>query len=382
MDYKPRLLEDQVERYLNMDKSVVVVGPRQAGKTYLLRHLSTKWNGLYINCEELGAKEFLLSYDGERLLFLDETQRLPQAGRILKLLHDRGKRFVATGSGSFDIKVKISGELVGRAKRLVLLPLSFEEFILWKRPEILDQYRRIRDWVWSDKSSEPPFREHPTLELLWKEYMRFGGYPEVVKRENKEEILSVILENYVDKDIVADLGVRSREAFINVLRVVAASLGTPLSKNKIAETVGINYRTVDHYLSLLRETFLIFDVPQRMGVVESLRKRKKFYFVDVGVYNWLIRDFRSFDIREDSGKLLENYVARVLFERGVPFYFYRTPSGEVDFLTKNAAIEAKMGGRVPKLLRKFADKGKKALLITPDRLKERKGILIVPPWFL
>ena len=272
--------------------------------------------------------------------------------------------------------------MVGRAKRLVLLPLSFEEFIQWKRPELLDHYRKIREWIWKQNDQDPPFREHPTLEILWKEYVRFGGYPEVVKGEEKKELLSVILENYVDKDIVADLGVRSREAFVEVLKVIAASLGSPISKNKIAETVGINYRTVEHYLSLLKETFLTFEVPRLAGTVKSIRRRKKLYFIDVGIYNWLLGDFRPFDLREDRGKLLENYVARLLFQRKEEFYFYRTPSGEVDFVTSHVAIEVKTGGRIPKLLRRMAEEGKRTLLVTPGRLDERKGILKVPPWFI
>ena len=96
MDYRPRILEKEVDRYLALDKSVVVVGPRQAGKTYLVKFLANKHNGIYINCEEPGSKEFLLTYEGRRILFIDEAQRIQDVGRILKLLHDRGRRFVAT----------------------------------------------------------------------------------------------------------------------------------------------------------------------------------------------------------------------------------------------------------------------------------------------
>ncbi|NPA86831.1 MAG: ATP-binding protein [Candidatus Diapherotrites archaeon] len=380
MDYRPRLLETEVDRYLQMDKSVVIVGPRQSGKTTLLKHLHRKMGGSFVNAEEPGAREMLLS-KRSGLLFVDEAQRIRDAGRVLKLLHDRGVRFVASGSGSFDVKVKVSGELVGRAARLVLLPLSFEEFIWWKDEGLLEQYRAIRDWVWSG-DGEPPFREHPGLELLWREYVRFGGYPEVVKREEKEEILLLILDNYLDRDVVAELGVRSREAFLATLRLVAHSLGSPLSKNSVASTLGISYHTVEHYLSLMKETFVIFDVRPYSPLPSSLRKKRKYYFYDAGIYNWLLRDFRPLELRADRGKILENYVARALKERFGEIYYYRKNGGEVDFVGRDFALEVKTKKRRSRLLHRFTEEGKRAIVVYLGPLKKKDEVLQVPPWFI
>ena len=361
--YLPRDVEIEVEKWLDRGLSVVLVGPRQSGKTTLLKHLADKHGWKYLTLEDPATlrafndiKTFARLHRG--ILLIDEAQLDPGVGRKLKYLYDvEEMKFIASGSGSFDIKVKVMGELVGRAARLVLLPLDFGEMVKWKTEDnVYELYLESREAVYrllKGGDDELPVKELPYLEDLWKEYVVYGGYPAIVLAEGKtkEELLDQLVIAYIDRDVVSSLGIRERIKFLKVAQFLAGSVGSPLKKNSAMEAAGVSFQTLENYLTILDATFITFAVPPFSRSLSNLRKAPKIYFYDTGFRNILLGDLRPFTLRQDRGPLLENFVARHLYQRNKKIFYYRTKSGgEVDFVVNNIPVEVKIGGKATPIL--------------------------------
>ncbi len=393
--YFPRVAEGRVKKFLEMGKSVVLAGPKQAGKTTLLKYLSEVYNAPYFSLDDPEILELLKdvktfkNFVRGSLFFLDEAQRDEEIGRKLKYLHDlENLRFVVSGSGSFDVKVKVSGELVGRAFRVELLTLSFGEFLLWKDERLYNLYDECREQIWSyiREGERIDCRDLP-LKSKWEEYVTFGGYPEVVigdSVQKKWETLSQILFSFVDRDALSAFGVRRRSLFLDTLRLIAKSVGSLFSKSSVADALGTTYLTIDHYIAILTSSFIIFEARQPLTSFSDIRKRPKLYFYDLGLRNLLSTDKRPFSLRDDKGKILENYVARRVREEEERVTFYKKKNLEIDFLVENTAIEVKLAPKPTKAIIRAMKEGlaERVLLVGGEKVSTIKGILAVPPWML
>ena len=384
-----------MRRFLEMGKSVVVVGPRQAGKTTLLKHLSEVYGAPYFSLDDpetlemiRNVKTFKNFVEGP-LFFLDEAQRDEEIGRKLKYLHDlENLRFVVSGSGSFDVRVKVSGELVGRAFRVELLPLSFGEFLLWKDERLYNLYSECREQVWSYiKEGENIDCGNLPLKSRWEEYVTFGGYPEVVisnSAQEKWETLSQILFSFVDRDALSAFGVKRRSLLLDTLRLIAKSVGSLFSKSSTASALGTTYHTIDHYIEILLSSFIIFEARQPLTSFSDIRKRPKLYFYDLGLRNLLSTDKRPFSLRDDKGKITENYVARRIREEEGSVTFYRKKNTEIDFFVENTAIEVKLTPKPTKAVIRAVEEGlvERALIVGGEEVSRVRGIPVIPPWML
>ena len=393
--YFSRIVEERVRKFLGMGKSVVVVGPRQAGKTTLLKHLSEVYGAPYFSLDDpetlealKDVKVFRKLVEGQ-IFFLDEAQRDEEIGRKLKYLHDLEElRFVVSGSGSFDVKVKVSGELVGRAFRVELLPLSFGEFLLWKDERLYGLYDECKETVWSYiREGERIDCTDIPLKNKWEEYVTFGGYPEVVlsdSAQEKWEVLSQILFSFVDRDALSAFGVRRRSLFLDVLRLIAKSVGSLFSKSSVASALGTTYHTIDQYIAILLYSFIVFEARQPLRSFSDIRKRPKLYFYDLGLRNLLTTDKRPFPLRDDKGRILENYVARRIREEEETVTFYRKKKTEIDFLVRNTAVEVKLTPKPTRAIIRAVEEGlvERVLLVGGERVSEAKGIPVVPPWMV
>ena len=397
--YYPRKLETEVEKWIQKGKSVVLTGPRQAGKTTLLKHLAEKHGWPYYTLDDVeiletlrNVKEFARIY-GDNVIVIDEGQYDRDIGRKVKYLHDvEGIRVVVSGSGSFDVKVPVTGELVGRAAKLELLPLSFDEFLSWRASanvqEVYLECREAAYRILSGEDDEPPVANVPALETLWKEYIVFGGYPEVVLEEGaraKEETIRQIISAYIDRDILGLLGVREHEKFRKTVEYLARIVGTPLKISSLAQSAGASYQTVRGYISLLTSTYVLFPVPPFPSSPSTLRKAAKYYFYDVGVRNEVVGDFRPFDLRQDQGALMENFVARHLKQEFGRVYHYRTKAGrEVDFVVGKVPVEVKASGRVTRLLKNVERKidASHSVVIGTRPFSRENTTYYLPVWFL
>jgi predicted AAA+ superfamily ATPase len=316
-----RLLLDQLKQNLMPGKVLVLYGPRQVGKTTLVKAMleSVPLRYSYISADELVYRQALASQDrrvlgdllgDNALLVIDEAQRVPDIGLNLKILVDNNPHaaILATGSASFDLANKISEPLTGRKLTLDLYPVAYEEI--------------VRTWG--------PFEAKAQLErwLIW------GGYPAVVMAESaslRERLLGELAGSYLYRDLLELDGVRRSDRLVDLLRLLAFQIGQDVSLSEVASTLALSRQTVGRYLDLLEKVFVIFHVE---GFSRNLRKEitknARYYFYDNGVRNSLIQNFNPLTLRNDVGQLWENYLmverrkANAYAGRAVNTYFWRT----------------------------------------------------------
>lgn len=316
-----RNMLDIINDALPAGKVVVLYGPRQVGKTTLVKELMTSFsqNVRFYNADELIYRETLssqnlqqltdLSGDAE-LVIIDEAQRVENIGINLKLIDDNYPelRIVATGSASFELANKISEPLTGRKLTFTLYPVSYAELLkTFGRLHARDQLER---W------------------LVW------GGYPEIVTTEDisqRERLMGELVSSYLYRDLLEMEDIRHSSKIVDLLRLLAFQIGSEVSISELAANLSADFRTVQRYLDLLEKVFVIFRVG---GFSRNLRKEitknARYYFFDNGVRNSLIQNFNPLKFRDDIGQLWENYLmverlkANQIAGRSVNTYFWRT----------------------------------------------------------
>lgn len=330
----PRLVQESVMKAVDeTTKIVLLLGPRQAGKTTLLQHLAQEERSrgkrtVYLNCdvaEDLSsinttAKTTLAALVGRTdLLLIDEAQRLDDPGLTLKILHDQFPRVrvIATGSSSFDLKSATSEAMTGRYLDFTLYPLSFAEIARYQKP------------------AEPGY--------LLPDLLLYGGYPDIyleAKPGLKRTFLEKIVESYLFRDVLALRRVRNPKAAQDLARALAYQIGSEVNENELASRVGIDRKTLISYLDVLEKAFVIVRLyPYARNLRREIGRRYKVYFVDVGVRNALIGDFNALALRSDAGALWENFLVMERRKRWASegktarSYFWRNYNGaEVDYL--------------------------------------------------
>ncbi len=382
---------------------VFLLGTRQTGKTTIAKILQGKWkneNSLYIDLEDrsyrnsfnassIDTLKNVLLIEGINvkkpgLLILDEVQLLNDPSNTLKLLHDHfiNLKVVATGSSSLEIKQKFSDSLAGRKKVYLIQPLNFDEFLLFKGEETLRRLRELfkkEDEKGRQKLADTGTVSHyeGNLSMLFDEYLIYGSYPEVVLLKNKKdkiEKIGSIVTSYIQKDIRDIARIDNIEGYNNLLKYLAINTGSEFNSANSAKTLSLQRNTIQRYVSLLTETFVIKELkPFFINKNKEISKSVKIYYKDTGVRNFQIKNFNNTEFREDTGKLHENYIFNVMDNAAdilTSNYFYRTTSQtEIDFIQDKedglSLIEVKSGifKNVPKAVTEFELKYKKTLKI-------------------
>ncbi len=225
---------------------------------------------------------------GRQTLIVDEAQYVRQVGLNLKLLadHVEGLRIIATGSSSFDLAQQTGEPLTGRKTTLLLLPLAQLEL------------RAVE--------SAHETAAHLEMRLI------YGSYPEVILMESNEErelYLKELVAAYLFKDILQLEGIRHTDKLLRLLQLVAFQIGREVSVTELGAQLGMNKNTVDRYLDLLENAYVIYG---RRGFSRNLRKEitksRRYYFYDNGIRNGLISNFNVLSLRDDAGALWENYI--------------------------------------------------------------------------
>lgn len=335
--YIKRNLEGTLRKYLNKHKAIVLYGARQVGKTTLVKNLFPKKdNALYLSCEQLHIQEQIIQ-DALALgrligkyknVIFDEAQYLNNPGLILKILVDTfpEKNFIASCSSSFDLAHKLTEPLTGRHYKFLLFPLLSSE-IAHVVPSV-------------------------DMRFCLEQAFIFGTYPEVFKlKTNEEKIfhLQTLTDSYLYKDILAFNLVKNSQKVKELLIAIALQLGNEVSYSELANTVGVDRKTVEYYMDLLEKSFVIFRL---YGFSRNLRseinRKVKIYFYDMGIRNTLINNFNKLSLRNDGGAIFENFaVAEVVKKEAnkpqkANFYFWRTYlQKEIDLIIeKNGKITA------------------------------------------
>ncbi len=370
MEYLKRTLTEELEKWMERKEIIAIKGPRQAGKTTLLKilkeYLITQKNIspssiIYITFEDrdiLDAfskdpKEFIGSYlakepDSKFYFLIDEFQYLEDGGQKLKLLYDtyENVKFIITGSSSLEITEHTAKYLVGRVFSFYLYQFSFLEYLQTKPKNMQNVYeeasKRINDFL--DRGKSLGVKEDIFVKDFshsFEDFIIFGGYPEVIKAkdfETKRIILKNIYDTYITKDIVGLLRIKDVSGFRTVVSLLANQIGNLLNLQTLASDSGSYFRQLKQYLSILEETFIIRNLkPHFKNRTTELKKNPKVYFIDTGLRNWTINNFNKLEIRADVGNLVENVVLSSLYEKGnEEIRYWRTlGQAEVDFILKH-----------------------------------------------
>lgn len=346
---------------------VLLIGTRQTGKTTLTKLIAensglAKENIFYydledkmyremFNIENIGAEilKNILKMEGfllteKNLLIFDEIQLLNDPSNVLKLLHDHFPtiKIIATGSSSLQIKHKFTDSLAGRKQTFIIDPLNFDEFLVFKGQEKLKNIRAIFNEEGFSATEQFISARHTQFQNLFEEYITFGGYPEVVLTDGKNEKiekLASISNAYIQKDIRDFAKIENISAYNNVLKYLAINSGNLTNIATIANTIGIAKSTTEKYISLLQETFIIDKLPPFFSnKTKEIIKNAKIYFKDNGIRNLQLMNFQNPELRTDKGILYENYVFNSLENNKNILsqnYFYRTQTQtEIDFISR------------------------------------------------
>ena len=292
-----RTIKSRLLNSLFKGKAVIIYGARQVGKTTLMREIECACNvpSLYLNCDEPDVRRALTEKTSTelkaligktKLLLIDEAQRVTNIGITLKLFVDAipETQVIATGSSSFELSNRIVEPLTGRKFEFHLHPFSLEE---------LGQI-------------------HSSLELgrLLETRLIFGMYPDVVNSpEAATEILRELTRSYLYKDILAHNRIRHSDVLEKLLQSLALQAGSEVSYSELAQQAGVDKVTVENYIRLLEQAFVIFRLrPYSTNQRNELKKMRKIYFVDTGLRNMLINNLNPPELRTDIGNLWENFV--------------------------------------------------------------------------
>lgn len=416
---RPRTALNIIEKQLNRDNIIAIVGSRQVGKTSLLSLLYEKTGKklkTYFDLEDIQLlgefnklklddfPAFLqektnLPVNKKVFVFIDEIQYLDNPSNFLKYIFDHYKKikFIVSGSSTLEIKKKFSDRLTGRKYLYTLYPLSFSEFLNFKqkRLAIRDEInlRKIIEKPRKITSSEKKRLEWNKQELnnLFEEFVLFGGYPRVVLTKNQEqkiEILKEIQATYIRKDIKDLAEIENIKAYNNLVEVLSSQSTNLLNIDELSNSLIANRKTIERYLFLLENTFIINLLrPFFSNKRKEITKMPKVFLKDTGLRNMLIKNFTPLGTRPDKGALVENFVYMEIKKNLNPMeelYFWRTQTkAEVDFVIKGKQqqlmpVEVKFKKmqtpQVPSGLRSFisAYKPKKAVVITENLLEQKK----------
>lgn len=321
-----RIIQNFIEKDFFSGKAIVVLGPRQVGKTTLIKEILREKKHLFLNADDGTVRRLLNAPDtfqlkqiigDETIVFIDEAQRLEQAGLTLKLITDQFKKvqLIVSGSSALEISNQTNEPLTGRKWKYHLYPISWQEF------------ENSVGYVESEKQLE-----HRLI---------YGMYPDVISQTGKEgEVLRQLANSYLYKDILSLANIRKPELLERLLQALALQLGSEVSYNELAQLLQIDKKTIMVYIDLLEKAFIIFRLRSfSRNLRNEIKNNRKIYFWDNGVRNIIIANLNAPDLRQDKGALWENFLIseRMKFlqyhKKIVNSFFWRTvQQQEIDYV--------------------------------------------------
>ncbi len=323
-----RSLFQPISDQLFKGKAIILLGPRQAGKTTLVNLLKAalSQNVLWLNGDEATVRE-TLSNTGlaqlksiigtNKVIVIDEAQRIENIGITIKLIVDNLNevQVIATGSSSFELANRINEPLTGRKYEHLLLPLSHNE--------LLTHFGYLE---------EKGMLHHRLI---------YGSYPEVITHPGEEEqILKSLSGSYLFKDIFTLENIKKPDRLEQLVKALAFQVGNQVSYHEIGQLTGLDNQTVEKYILLLERALVIFRLNSfSRNLRNELKRSRKIYFYDNGIRNALINNFNSLEFRNDTGQIWENYLISERMKRNLiqnhycNTYFWRNHSQqEIDYL--------------------------------------------------
>ncbi|MEE9406769.1 MAG: ATP-binding protein [Polaribacter sp.] len=331
---KRQLYHQIIEKY-HKGKAIVLVGPRQVGKTTLLNTVLRENKHLFLDGDDPTVRTLLEKVNTEQLksiiggfkfIFIDEAQRILNIGLTLKIITDQFKevQLLVSGSSAFELKNLTNEPLTGRKFQFNLLPISWKEF---------------EDNVGYLKATQQ-------LE----QRILYGMYPDIINNLGEEvELLTNLSDSYLYKDILSFHEIKKPEILEKLLQALAYQIGQEVSFNELSRLLGIDKNTVSTYIDILENNYVIFRLPSFCKNLRTeIKRNQKIYFYDLGIRNAVIKDFRPLSIRQDKGMLWENFLITERLKSNLynksfakTFFWRTTRQQEVDYVeTLHNSIEA------------------------------------------
>jgi len=367
----PRILVNNIKNHFFQGKAIIILGARQSGKTTMVNYLLKDYSDQVIvfNGDEPDVREIFIdatstklkTYIGsKKIVFIDEAQRIKDIGISIKLIVDNFPdiQVIATGSAPLDLAGEIREPLTGRRYEYYLYPLAYEEMVQYQGR--LEENRMI------------PHR------------LIYGYYPEIVTHpDNAEQLLRLLSDSYLFKDLFLLDQIKKPPILEKLIRSLAFQVGSEVSYHELAQIVGSDIKTIEKYIDLMEKAFIIFRLPSlQKNLRNEIKKKIKIYFWDNGVLNAVIGNFNDIHIRQDVGKLWENFVIserkkylsnHSLYHKS---YFWRTTQKqEIDYIEESnnryMACEIKWNPRrKPRFSKTFCDNYplSETIVINPENL--------------
>ena len=349
-----RILQQQIAGKIFKGKAVLLLGPRQAGKTTLIRQLLSGQDYLFLNGDDptvrnllSGANTFKLKevIGSNNIVFIDEAQRIADIGLTSKIITDEFKhvQLFVSGSSALEIHNHTQESLTGRKWEYHLYPISWEEL------------EQSVGYVAAEQQLE-----HRLV---------YGMYPDVINNTADEhQVLKELTSSYLYKDILSLTGVRKPDLLDRLLKALALQLGSEVSYNELANLLGVDKSTIMRYIDLLEQSFIVFQLHSfSRNQRNEIKNNRKIYFYDNGIRNMVINNLNPLDIRNDKGALWENFLIterikmQVYHQKYTNNYFWRTvQKQEIEFVEE-------AGGAIAAYEFKWKDSGRKKI---PDSFIE------------
>lgn len=326
-----RKLQEVIENKLFKGKAVILIGARQVGKSTLFRYIAEGQHQqvLLLNCDEpevkamlsgINTPELKMLIGANRIVMIDEAQRVPEVGLTLKRITDNFPevQLLVTGSSSFELQNNLNEPLTGRKYEYYLYPISTAE---------LNDSRGLL-----------------AVKQMLEARLIFGSYPDVVNHTDEaKELLMNIAGSYLYKDLLSIDQIRRPVLLDKLLVALALQIGSEVSYNELAQTIGTDNKTVEKYIDLLEKCFVVFRLNAfNRNLRTELKKSKKIYFYDNGIRNAIIQNFAPLSLRQDVGALWENFFiserikANHYAGRYSRNYFWRTTQQqEIDYIEES-----------------------------------------------
>ena len=349
---KERSIYTELLDHAKKKQVTVITGMRRVGKSTAVKYILEKMgnpNFLYLDCERIEIRVLFnglnyevirselelmgLDFSQNAVIALDEIQLVENLPSVIKYLYDTYSiKFIVTGSSSYYMKNQFSESLAGRKRIFEMYPLSFHEFLVFKNASVpnMDKY------AWQPYSNA----WYNKFAALYAEYVRFGGFPEVVLEEvdnDKIELLKDIINSYIELDVKLLSDYSVSEDLYKLVKVMASRAGNKVDYTKISSITGINRQKVATYIQLLEYTYFIYQAtPFTKNIDKEISQQTKLYFADTGILNILAGQQLS------SGQVFENAIAVQLKNKGTIQYYQKKSGQEIDFIfNSNVALEVK-----------------------------------------
>ena len=327
-----RTLTSVIQKRLNKGKAIVMLGPRQVGKTTLLKQCLEHKDYLLLDGDDFEVRALLKEAGKSKLqaiigkhkwVMIDEAQRIPDVGLIAKMIVDQFKdvQLLISGSSALEINQSTQEPLTGRKYEYQLFPIGWEEF--------------------EDHAG------YLEASAQLEERLIYGMYPDVINhRHEAREVLKQLTTSYLYQDILALTGIKKPEILEKLLKAIALQLGSEVSYNELSSLLEIDKATVSKYIDLLEKSFILFRLNSfSRNQRNEIKNNRKIYFYDNGIRNMIINNLNEINLRSDKGALWENFLIaermkwQMYHQWYAARYFWRTvQKQEIDYIEERDGV--------------------------------------------